>query len=86
MHLGNIDTVINELSNICKPIVEEIESQVPVTKDHYDQYMVAIEKVAEIMSRSERNKSVYLGIGVAFQRAGANKNGVQAALRIMGHL
>jgi hypothetical protein len=82
-----LDDVINQLADVVKPVVEAIEkNKHPTTMHNYDQYMSAITKIAGMLSASERNSSAFLGIGVAMQRAGANKQGVQAALRAMGHL
>lgn len=82
----NIDDVLDQLRNIVAPLVAEIEQSIPITQNHYDQYMVAIAQVAEKLSRSERNKAVYIGVGIAMQRAGGNRAGIMAALKALGKI
>lgn len=79
-----LSAVIDQLADICKPIVAHVEAMTPTTKGHYGDYMVAIERVATMSGKAERNTC--LAIGLAMIRAGANKEGVHAALRVMGHL
>jgi hypothetical protein len=83
--MEDLDNVIDRLSSIVKPVVDSIEKSTPICKDHYDQYMAAITKIGEQLGK-DKNQSVYLGIGVAMQRAGANRQGVLSALRAMGIL
>ena len=79
---AELDTLINTLAKAVKPVVTVIESGPAITKDHYSEYLGVITKVAAQLPAAGRN--VHLGIGIALQRAGANKAGVQAALRILG--
>lgn len=82
--MDTLDETLNKLAEIAKPIVKAIEASTPTTKDHYGDYMAAISKLADMVGENTHN--VCLGIGVALQRAGANKQGVQSALRILGHI
>lgn len=86
MNDQSLDTIIDQLAKITKPLVERIEALPMTTKDHYGDYMLAIERVVDQLSKAERKPSTYLGVALAFQRAGANRNGVQSALRVMGYL
>lgn len=80
--MQDLDSVINKLAKIGKPLVEAIEAKPETTKDRYGDYMVAITKIAEQVGKP--TNIVMLGIGVALQRAGANKAGVISALRCLG--
>jgi len=81
-----LDDMLNKLVPVVKPIVELIESKPRITKDSYGDYMAAITRIAEMLGKQDvtlKNK-VMLAIGVALQRAGGNKQGITAALRILG--
>lgn len=82
----SLDNVLNVLSDIVKDVVTQIESSTATTKDHYALYMLLIDKVASMDKGAtpEMLVKVKLGIGAACVRAGANKNGVNSALRLMG--
>lgn len=82
----DLDSMLNQMAVILKPVVDHIEASTPTTKDHYGEYMSAIQVVVERLGESERKPATYLGVAVAFQRAGANKNGLHSALRVMGYL
>lgn len=84
--MTELDKVINELAQIYRPLVESIEAKPQLTKGRYGDYMLAIERLAEMLGKGQATTSVYISIGLALQRAGANKDGVKAALRIMGYL
>lgn len=83
--MTDLDATLNKLANMLGPIVKHIEAKPPTTENHYGDYMSALAVIAKRVSDKPAS-NVYLGIGVALQRAGANKQGVQAALRIMGHI
>jgi len=83
-HDKELDTMLNALAAICGPLVKHIEEKVPSTKDHYSDYMTAILTLANKVGQP--TQSVKLAIGVALQRAGANKAGVTSALRVLGAL
>lgn len=83
--------LISELTEACQPIVEAIEASPPVTKDRYDQYMVAIAKIADRLKGSKAgskadDKTLARLAAVALTYAKGNKRGIQAALRVMGYL
>ncbi len=87
--MDDLDQVINKVSAICIPLVKRIEALPLTTQNHYGDYMSAISSVSDIIGKDadpEMTKKVHIAVGVAFQRAGANKAGVQAALRAMGSL
>ena len=77
------EELIRVLTEAVGPIVADIERQPALTKDHYDAYMSAITRIAK---RFPDSVNTYLFIGIALQRAGASPNGVQSALRAMGHI
>lgn len=75
--------LIAELTEACEPIVAAIEASPEVTKDRYDQYMAAIAKISDKLGGGATAARI---AGVALVYAKANKQGVQAALRVMGYL
>jgi len=83
--MNDLDAVLDQLASICKPIVASIEARPALTMDRYDAYMSAISILASKASANPNN-SVKLAVGVALQRAGANKRGVESALRAIGAL
>lgn len=83
--MTKLDDTLNQLSEIVAPIVTQIEQSTPTTANHYGDYITAITRIADMLPMN-KTPSLYLGIGVAMQRAGANRNGVQSALRVMGKL
>ncbi len=60
-----------------KEIVDLIEGEPHLTMHHYDRYMTAISRLAN------DNHNLGFVIGMAMIKAGANKQGVQSALRIL---
>lgn len=88
--MDSLDQVINTLAEGLKPLVEHIESKPLTTQNHYGDYMTALSVVAEKFNAPsdkapEMQKKIFLAVGIAFQRAGANKDGVKAALKALGH-
>jgi hypothetical protein len=86
----NLDQILNELTQVVKPVVQAIQSKEPTTQNYYREYMSAISVLLKYITGKEdtiavRNK-IILGIGVALNRAGANKAGVVSAVRAMGAL
>jgi len=79
-----IDNAVAALVPIVHPVVVAIEQSVPTTQHHYGEYMAAISKLAEIAGF--KSQASYLAIGLAMQKAGGSKDGIKAALRVMGHL
>lgn len=71
-----LDSIINEMAEALRPLVAKIEARTPTTQGHYGTYMGLI---AQGQSAAER-----LGLAVALKRAGADKGGVDAAVRILG--
>lgn len=79
------NAVIMAMAEIMKPVVANIEAQPAATKDRYDLYMAAIHRFKDsIPGTSER--TAVLVIAVAMTYAGANRNGVKAAMQAMGYL
>ena len=80
----NIDTMLDKLADTLRPIVAAIEASPATTQDHYGDYMAAIDRVARKLGTP--TQTICVAIGIALQRAGAPRSGVQSALRAMGHL
>jgi len=81
---------INELAAICKPVVNRIQT---LNGDLTHAYEIAIETVAEAAGSTGKlaigpgeGRLVYIAIGLAMQRAGANKAAIEKALRNIGAL
>ena len=85
--MDSLDQVINTLAEGLKPLVEHIESKPLTTQNHYGDYMTALSVVAEKFDAptNKEQTKIFLAVGIAFQRAGANKDGVKAALKALGH-
>lgn len=82
MPKDNIDEVLNQLAAVVMPIVAQIESNLPTTQNHYGDYMAAISTLADKIPGNAR--SVKLGVAVAMTKAGGNRAGIIAALKVMG--
>lgn len=70
-----VQKAIDEAVALIKPIVLKIEKSPPSTKDHYSQYMAVL---SEDETEGGRHRLALLLIV-----AGANVNGVRAALAIL---
>ena len=82
---ADFDSIIDHLVEAIRPLVAIIEAAPPTTKGHYGDYMATIERVTRRLAPTPTT-SAYLAVGIALERAGANKFGVESALRAMGHL
>lgn len=77
--------LIMELAEACKPIVQAIEAAPPVTKDRYDQYMVAIQRIADRLGDKGEDKTRARIAAIALIYAKGNRQGIAAALDVMGY-
>jgi hypothetical protein len=75
---SNLERLINSMAEDMRPIVQQIEASPAITCDHYGDYLGAIGVL------SEGDPTLAKAVALAFVRAGANKAGVAAALRILG--
>jgi hypothetical protein len=75
------DKLLDELATKLKPTVDAVEASLPTTRHHYGDYLSVITTIA---AKQGDSKQVKLAIGIALQRAGADKQGVYHALRAMG--
>lgn len=84
----SLDAMLDALMPLVKPLVEHIEASTATTQHHYGDYMSAIAIVAEKsgVKDAKMYKTTCIAVGVAMQRAGGNKNGINSALRAMGCL
>ena len=73
-----LQTLINGLAQDVQPEVKRIEAKPATTQNHYGDYM------ALINVGSDRNSKVGKLIALALIQAGANKNGVNSALQVLG--
>lgn len=73
----NIREMVDDIAGDLRPQVKAIEESVPTTKNHYDRYM----NILSLLGRS--NDGQVLIVAMALIKAGANSNGVIAALRIV---
>ena len=79
--MDDLDLVLKALGTQCKPIVSVVETYTYAEK--ITAYKTAITTLANI---GGGEKQVYLGVGVALQRVGADKKAIDAALRQLGKL
>ena len=71
--------LIDDIAKDLTGIVEMIEGKPETTKDRYGDYMHFINDMAP-----DNNKKAFNILGLCFIQAGANKQGVASALRILG--
>lgn len=71
-----LQVIIHDLADDFRTWVSEVESSVAVTHNHYGRYLNMISMVAK------GDKSMAIVVGEALKTAGANKCGVNAAMRI----
>lgn len=76
--------MIMALAEAVQPIVAAIEAQPAVTKDRYDQYMSAIERVRS--SLQAKPKTAALAVAVAMTYAGGNREGIKQAMIALGYM
>jgi RNA binding exosome subunit len=65
---------LNEALELVKPIVKRIEASIPSTKNHYGDYMAVLSMDKDPMQMKKMAALLIL--------AGANKEGVSAALKL----
>jgi RNA binding exosome subunit len=65
---------LNEALELVKPIVQRIEKSLPTTKNHYGDYMTVLSMDKDPMQMKKMAALLIL--------AGANKEGVSAALKL----
>lgn len=71
--------LITDLASDFKPSVEKIEGKFATTQNHYGDYMALLSTVA-------KTKQHALLFGLALKEAGANSQGVNDALKVMGYI
>lgn len=80
-----IDRIVAALATQVAPIVKVIEAKPATTKDHYADYMTAIDTLARIESDPPK-QIICLAVGKAMLNAGGNASGIRWALKLLGHL
>lgn len=79
--------MFDDLVQIMRPLVEAIESTAPTTVNHYGEYITTLTRAADTLAEVLHDKprhEIYIVLGAAMFRAGANPQGLRAALRILG--
>lgn len=69
------EALFQEAVDELKPLVEKIEKEAPTTKNHYGTYMAVLLQAKETQVRKLT--------ALALIKAGANKSGVLAALKLV---
>ena len=69
-----IGQIIKDLAEDLRNDVARIEESVPTTKDHYGAYMLLISNM--------ETDNMQMLVAIALMKAGANQDGVRAALNI----
>lgn len=71
--------LIDELAGDFKPAVQKIEAKIPTTRNHYGDYMGLISSLAKTKQHAQL-------FAMAMIKAGANRQGIGDALKVMGHV
>jgi hypothetical protein len=77
MTKSELDTLIADLAEDFRPQVLKIEASIPTTKNHYGQYMSLLSQMAK------DDKNLAMVFSLALVKAGANREGIKSALRIL---
>ena len=81
-----LENALDSIAEIVKPLVRALErNSTPITQNNYGAYMGLISTCTDRLGLPHTERS-HLAIGIAITKAGANRAGVIAALRAMGHL
>lgn len=70
---AKVDRFVAETAEYLKPLVADIEVQMPVTKDHYGRYLGILLQFEDVTIRKV--------VALALLAAGANPDGVAGAAR-----
>ena len=79
----DVDALVKDMASIVKPIVKIVEAGPKRTMGRYDQYMGVIARLMEQAKKPE-DKAMMVAIGCAMIEAGADRQGVIAALTLLG--
>ena len=74
-----LKVLISQLAEDFKPSVQKIEAKIATTRNHYGDYMALLSSVA----KSKQHAQIF---SLAMIEAGANRQGVNDALRVMGYI
>ena len=74
-----LKVLISQLAEDFKPSVQQIEAKIATTRSHYGDYMALLSSVA----KSKQHAQIF---SLAMIEAGANRQGVNDALRVMGYI
>jgi hypothetical protein len=77
--MDKLSEMLKELEPKASAMVKAIEAQPKVTKDHYGEYLT-------VLTRAQDEHSLVAAkvLAIALLKAGANQQGLRAALSIMG--
>ena len=78
MENEKLKTLITELASDFKPSVKKIETSIKTTQDHYGDYMGLLSTLA----KTKQHAQIF---ALALIEAGANRNGVSSAMRVLGY-
>lgn len=71
--------LVSDLAGDFKPAVQKIEAKIATTRNHYGDYMGLISSLAKTKQHAQL-------FAMAMIEAGANRQGVGDALRVMGYV
>ena len=77
MTKSELDTLIADLADDFRPQVLKIETSIPTTKNHYGRYMELLCQMAK------GDKNLAMVFSLAMIKAGANREGIKSALKIL---
>lgn len=78
MDKEKLKKLVTELAGDFKPAVEKIEAKIATTRNHYGDYMALLSSLA----KSKQHAQIF---ALAMIEAGANRQGVNDALQVMGY-
>jgi hypothetical protein len=74
-----IKKLVSELAGDFKPSVLKIEARIATTRNHYGDYMALLSSIA----KTENHARLF---ALAMIEAGANRQGVNDAMRVLGYV
>jgi hypothetical protein len=77
--MDKLSEMLRELEPEASAMVKAIEAKPMVTKDHYGEYLTVLSRVQD-----EHSLMAAKVLAIAMMKAGANQQGLRAALSIMG--
>lgn len=72
------------MAEAVRDVVGEIERSIPTTRGHYAEYMNMLDMMVMSLKLEKPSDNAWLIAGLALVKAGANRQGVKDALKVLG--